>query len=67
MSDGELSAKLEPMAATIRKRAWDHHSYISYYDQAVCPGTDFVIREYKDRKELVLLGDSGVAKLIRVL
>jgi hypothetical protein len=67
MSAEELRERLKPMAETIKKRAWDRHSYISYYDEAVCPGTDFVIREYRDRKELVQLSDSGAEKLIRAL
>ena len=59
MSAGELPERLEPMAAAIRKKAWDHNGYISYYDEAVCPDTSFVVREYRDRKELVQLNEQG--------
>ena len=67
MSPGELIERLKPMADIIKKRAWVHNSYISYCDEAVCPANDFVIREYRDRKELAQLDENGVAKLIRVL
>jgi len=60
MSAEELSERLQPMAEAVRKKAWDQGGYISYYDEAVCTGSDFIVREYRDRKELVQLDERGI-------
>lgn len=67
MTNSELQQVLLPAADAIRKRAWNKNSYISYYDETLCPGIDFLVREYSDRKELVRLNDKGEATFIRAL
>lgn len=67
MTNSELQQVLKPAADTIRKRAWGKKSYISYYDETVCPAIDYLVREYSDRKELVHLNDKGEAEYIRTL
>lgn len=67
MTDSELQQAIHPAAETIRKRAWDKGGYISYYDAGVCPGIDYVVREYRDHKELVRLNEAGDSELIRKL
>lgn len=67
MTNSELHQALLPAADVIRKRAWKKNGYISYYDEALCPGGDFLVREYSDKKELVRLNDKGVAEVIRTL
>lgn len=67
MTDSELQQIIGPAAETIRKRAWDKGGYISYYDADVCPSIDYIVREYRDHKELVRLNEAGGAELIRTL
>jgi hypothetical protein len=61
MSAEELQELLKPMADAIKEKAWSNNGYISYYDPQICPDTNFMIREYRDRKELAQLNESGVA------
>lgn len=67
MTGSELQLAVRPAAEAMRKRAWDKGGYISYYDAGVCPGIDYIVREYRDRKELIRLNEDGGAELIRIL
>jgi len=67
MTDSELQQTLGSAAETIRKRAWDKVGCISYYDADICPGIDYIVREYRDRKELIRLNEAGGSELIRTL
>lgn len=67
MTDSELQLSVRPVTETIRERAWDKGGYISYYDAGVCPGIDYVVREYRDHKELVRLNEAGDAELTKIL
>lgn len=67
MTNSELHQALLPAAETIKKRAWNKNGYISYYDEALCPGIDFLVREYSDKKALVRLNDKGEAEFICAL
>ena len=67
MSEAELQETLKPMADEIRERAWANGGYISYYDESVCPEPNWVVREYRDRKELVELDALGGAHVVGML
>lgn len=67
MDEFELQQATRPAEETIRKQAWDKGGYISYYDDSVCPGVNYVIREYRDHKELVRLKEAGDADVIKIL
>ena len=67
MTNSELHQALLPVAEAIRKRAWKKNGYISYYDEALCPDTDFLVREYSDKKELIRLNDKGEAEVVCTL
>jgi len=41
--------------------------YISYYDYLICPDTDHLIQEYKDRRALVHIDDEGKSTFIKLI
>jgi hypothetical protein len=66
MTQEEILEHIRPTAEAAIKAAFDKNSYITYIEEELCPeGT--MIREYKDRKELVGFDDMGKAQLIRLL
>jgi hypothetical protein len=67
MTLAELRQRIKPTAEKLIQEAWDKNTFISYYDEALCPGDDTLIHEYKDRKELVRVNDEGNTELIRIL
>lgn len=67
MSVTELQQATTQAADAVKKRAWNKGGYISYFEQSSCPDSNFMVREYQNRKELVRLNDQGEATFIRVL
>ena len=66
MSMAELREHLRPVSEKARENAWAKNSYITYYDETLCPDVSYAIHEYRDRKELVRL-ENGNAHLVKVL
>ncbi len=67
MTQAELREAIRPTAEKVKQDAWEKDTYISYYNEALCPGDDTVIHEYKDRKELMRFDKEGNTTLIRIL
>ena len=67
MSANELTETIRPTAEAIIKQVWDKGSYITYFDNVLCPSNDMMIHEYLDRKELVRVLGVGKTELIKVL
>ena len=66
MTEAELQERIKPTADKARQAAFDKNTYLTYVDEELCPeGT--MIREYKDRKELVRFGEQGEAIIVRNL
>nr|WP_294794001.1 hypothetical protein [uncultured Mucilaginibacter sp.] len=66
MSAAELREHLRPASEKAKQDAWAKNTYITYYDETLCPDTSYAIHEYSDRKELVKL-ENGNANLIKIL
>ncbi len=62
----ELRERLRPITEKIIEDTWAKNSYLTYYDETVCPDTSYAIHAYRDRKELVKL-ENGKAHLIKIL
>lgn len=67
LSDEELHERLRPTAESITREIWSKNGYITYYDAAICPDTQHMIHEYRDRKELVGIDPSGAVCLVKTL
>jgi len=67
MSVEELRERVRPTAEQIKKEAWDKNSYITYFDEELCPSAGFIVHEYQDRKELVRIKQNGETQLIKIL
>ena len=66
MTMAELREHLRPVGEKARENAWSKNSYITYYDETLCPDTNYAIHEYRDRKELVKL-ENGKSYLVKIL
>jgi hypothetical protein len=62
----ELRARLRPITEKIIEDTWAKNSYLTYYDETLCPDTSYAIHAYRDRKELVKL-ENGKAHLVKIL
>lgn len=67
LSAQELADRLRPTADAVMRDTFDRNCYLTYFDKAVCPDTDYMVHEYRDRKELVRIDDKGTAHLIKIL
>lgn len=67
MSAEELRERIGPTAEKVIRDAWDKNSYITYFDENLCPSTDVMVHEYRDRKELVRVKENGETQLIKIL
>ena len=67
LSSEELSERLRPTAEKVLDATWSAGSYITYYDEQLCPDTNYMIHECKDRKELVKVLENGEGQLIKVI
>lgn len=67
LSAEELTERLRSTADALRLETFRRNGYITYYDQQVCPDTTYVVREYKDRKELVQVDNEGTARFVKTL
>jgi hypothetical protein len=62
----ELRERLRPITEKVIENTLAKNSYLTYYDETLCPDTTYAIHEYRDRKELVKL-EHGKAQLIKIL
>jgi hypothetical protein len=67
MSAEELRERITPTAKKAIMDAWDKNSYITYFDEKLCPTKDVMVHEYRDRKELVQIAENGETRLIKIL
>jgi hypothetical protein len=67
MSAEELRERVAPVAERIKKEAWAKNSYVTYFDEKLCPSTVFMVHEYSDRKELVRIKPNGETQFIKTL
>jgi len=67
LSAEELSERLRPTADAVKRDTFKRNGYITYFDKSVCPDTNYMVHEYRDRKELVLIDDNGKAHLVKIL
>jgi hypothetical protein len=67
LSAQELAERLRPTADAVMRETFSRNGYLTYFDKAVCPDTDYMVHEYRDRKELVRIDDKGTAHLIKIL
>jgi hypothetical protein len=63
----ELTERLRPTAEAVMTAAWDKDSYVTYYDEQLCADTNYMIHEYKDRKELVKVLDNREVQFVKVI
>jgi hypothetical protein len=67
LSAQELAERLRPTADAVKRETFNRNGYITYFDKAVCPSTNYMVHEYRDRKELVRIDDKGTAHLVKIL
>ena len=67
LSAQEVADRLRPTADAVMLETFNRNGYLTYFDNAVCPGTSYMLHEYCDRKELVRIDDQGKAYLIKIL
>jgi hypothetical protein len=67
MSIEELQESVKPIDEQLKNAAWAKNSYITYFDETLCPSTDFMVHEYIDRKELVRVRPNGDTQFIKIL
>jgi hypothetical protein len=62
----ELRERLQHITEKVIKDTWAKNSYLTYYDETLCPDSSYAIHAYRDRKELFKL-ENGEAHLIKIL
>jgi hypothetical protein len=67
MSAEELYERIRPTAEKVTREAWGNNSYVTYFDELLCPSTDYMVHEYRDRKELVLVKENGEIQFSKIL
>jgi len=67
MTPDEFKELIRPVAEQVLQETWDKDTFITYYDEKVCPDTDTLVQEYKDHSELVRINDQGKAVIIKQL
>lgn len=67
LSAEELSERLKPTADAVKRETFARNGYLTYFDQAICPDTSYMVHEYRDKKELVQIDDKGKAHFIKIL
>ncbi|MCR8556480.1 hypothetical protein KXD93_02445 [Mucilaginibacter sp. BJC16-A38] len=67
MSPEEFKELIHPVAEQVLKETWAKDSFITYYDEKICPDADTLVQEYKDHSELVRIDDQGRAVVIKQL
>ena len=67
LSQDELRERLRPTAEKIKKEAFAKNSYLPYYDPLVCPTTAHAVHEYRDRKELIWVDNTGKEHFVKTL
>lgn len=67
MSIEELQESVKPIDEQLKNAAWAKNSYITYFDETLCQSTDFMVHEYRDRKELIRVRPNGEAQFIKIL
>ncbi|MDP9075871.1 MAG: hypothetical protein M3O71_00465 [Bacteroidota bacterium] len=66
LTDEELTVRLGTITEKVIENTWAKNSYLTYYDDLLCPDTTHSIHEYRDRKELVKL-KNGKSHLVKIL
>lgn len=67
LSAEELNERLRSTADAVKRETFERNGYLTYFDKDVCPDTDHMVHEYRDRKELVRIDSEGVAHLVKFL
>lgn len=67
LSGEELRERLRATAIADMEAAWAKGEYITYYDRNICPNENYMIHEYRNRKELVFIDDNGNAAVMKKL
>jgi hypothetical protein len=67
LSGEELSVRLSGTAIKVIRESWSKGNYITYFDATLCPDEKHMIHEYRDRKELVFIGQDGVSHFVKTL
>jgi hypothetical protein len=67
MSADELRERITPTAEKAFLKTVKKNGYITYFDELLCPTKDYMIHEYRDHKDLVLIGDNGETEYIKTL
>ena len=67
LSDEELRERLRPTSERIKQEAFAKNSYLPYYDPLVCPTTAHSVHEYRDRKELIWVDNTGKEHFLKTL
>jgi hypothetical protein len=62
----EHRMRLQHITEKVIKDTWAKNSYLTYFDEALCPDSSYAIHEYRDRKELFKL-ENGKAHLVKIL
>ncbi|WP_299286917.1 hypothetical protein [uncultured Mucilaginibacter sp.] len=67
LSNEELRERLRPAYEKIKQEAFAKHSYLTYYDPLVCPTVAHAVHEYRDRKELMWMDQTGKEQFVKIL
>jgi hypothetical protein len=67
LSQDELRERLRPTSEKIKQEAFAKNSYLPYYDTSFCPTTAHVVHEYRDRKELIWVDNTGKEHFVKTL
>jgi hypothetical protein len=67
LSQDELRERLRSTAEKIKQEAFAKNSYLPYYDPLVCPTTAHSVHEYRDRKELIWIDNTGKEHFVKNL
>jgi hypothetical protein len=67
LSQDELRERLRSTSEKIKQEAFAKNSYLPYYDPLFCPTTAHTVHEYRDRKELIWVDNTGKEHFVKTL
>jgi hypothetical protein len=62
----EHRKRLQHITDKVIEDTWAKNSYLTYFDETLCPDSSYAIHAYRDRKELFKL-ENGKAQLVKIL
>ncbi len=67
LSDEELTERLRLTYEAMKYKKFAKGGYLTYYDPLYCPTSAYTVHEYVDRKELMLVDNTGKENFVKNL